>query len=142
MPIGRRPWQEELAIIDRTMKAISDVTDPETFVNVYYDNIGSLIPGNDYVSVSRRNVPPPFYLITRSSRFTEDFNPWTQRDRLPRMSGGLLGEFIYGNAPMIIDDLPARLRDDDPAHFYLEGFQSLVGLPQYDGGESINGTIM
>src|SRR6266702_3656026 len=66
MPIGRRPWQEELAIIDRTMKAISDVTDPETFVNVYYDNIGSLIPGNDYVSVSRRNVAPPFYLITRS----------------------------------------------------------------------------
>src|SRR5205807_7753655 len=92
--------------------------------------------------LSRRNVEPPFYLITRSSRFAEDLNPWTQRDRLPRMSGGLLGEFIYGNAPMIIDDLPARLRDADPAHFYLDGFQSMVGLPQYDGGESINGTIM
>src|SRR5678815_1248605 len=63
MSFGRRPWSEELAIIDRTMKAISDVTDPEKFVNAYYDNIGSLIPGNDYVSISRRNVPPPYYLI-------------------------------------------------------------------------------
>src|SRR5213079_2078938 len=134
--------QEELAIIDRTMKAISDVTDPETFVNVYYDNIGSLIPGNDYVSVSRRNVPPPDYLITRSSRFKEHFNPWTQRDRLPRLSGGLLGEIAYANAPVFIDDLPARLRPDDPAHFYLEGFGSLVAMPQYDDGEGLNVTTM
>src|SRR2546430_3657618 len=142
MPIGRRPWQEELAIIDRTMKAISDVTDPETFVNVYYDNIGSLIPGNDYVSVSRRNVPPPFYLITRSSRFKEHFNPWTQRDRLPRLSGGLLGEIAYANEPVIIDDVPERLKADDPAHFYLEGFQSLVAMPHYEVNQGINVTCM
>src|SRR6267378_2054185 len=142
MPIGRRPWSEELAIIDRTMKAISDVTDPETFVNVYFENIGSLIPGNDYVSVSRRNVEPPFYLITRSSRFKEHFNPWTQRDRLPRLSGGLLGEIAYANEPVIIDDVPARLKPDDPAHFYLEGFQSIIALPQYDQGEGLNVTSM
>ncbi|HEV8377725.1 MAG TPA: PP2C family protein-serine/threonine phosphatase [Tepidisphaeraceae bacterium] len=142
MPIGRRPWQEELAIIDRTMKAISDVTDPETFVNVYYDNIGSLIPGNDYVSVSRRNVPPPYYLITRSSRFKEHLNPWKQRDLLPRMTGGLLGEIAYANQPVIIDDVPSRLKADDPAHFYLEGFQSLVALPHYEANQGINVTIM
>ncbi len=142
MPIGRRPWQEELAIIDHTMKAISDVTDPETFVNIYYENIGGLIPANDYVSISRRNVPAPFYLITRSSRFKEHFNPWTQRDLLPRLSGGLLGEIAYANAPVIIDDLPARLKSDDPAHFYLQGFQSLVALPHYEANQSINVTIM
>src|SRR5947208_494351 len=39
----RRPWQEELAIIDRTMKAISGVTDPEELVNAYYGGIGELI---------------------------------------------------------------------------------------------------
>src|SRR4051812_375787 len=142
MSFGRRPWQEELAIIDRTMKAISDVTDPEAFVTAYFDNIGSLIPGNDYVSISRRNVAPPFYLITRSSRFKEHFNPWTQRDRLPRMSGGLLGEIVYANEPVIIDDIPARLKADDPAHFYLEGFQSLVALPHYEANQGINVTCM
>ncbi|HEV8605321.1 MAG TPA: PP2C family protein-serine/threonine phosphatase [Tepidisphaeraceae bacterium] len=142
MPLGRRPWQEELAIIDHTMKAISDVTDPETLVNIYYDNIGGLIPANDYVSISRRNVAAPFYLITRSSRFKQHFNPWTQRDLLPRLSGGLLGEIAYANAPVIIDDVPARLKAEDPAHFYLEGFQSLVALPHYEANQGINVTIM
>src|SRR6476661_49411 len=115
MLITRRPWREELAMIDRTMKAISGVTDPEKLVNVYWTGIGELIEVSDYVALSRRGVDPPFYLITRSSRFTENLNPWTQRDRLPRLSGGLLGEIAYANGPMFIDNLPARLRSDDPA---------------------------
>jgi sigma-B regulation protein RsbU (phosphoserine phosphatase) len=61
---------------------------------------------------------------------------------LPRLSGGLLGELIYANRPALIDDLPARLAADDPARFYLEGFKSLVALPQYDGGEVLNLTIL
>jgi phosphoserine phosphatase RsbU/P len=142
MPIRRQPWQDELAIIDRTMKAISGVVDPEELVEVYWSNIGELLTIDDYVSVSRRDIEPPHYLITRSSRFTEHPNPWTQRERLPRLSGGLLGEIVYANRPVIIDDLQTRLREDDPAHFYLQGFASLVALPQYDGGEGLNVTAM
>jgi sigma-B regulation protein RsbU (phosphoserine phosphatase) len=138
----RRTWQEELDIIDRTMKAISGVIDPQELVETYWSGVGELIKIEDYVAVSRRNVAAPFYLITRSSRFTEQFNPWTQRDRLPRLSGGLLGEIVYGDRPLVIDDLPSRLADDDPAKFYLEGFQSLVALPQYDSGEALNATVM
>jgi sigma-B regulation protein RsbU (phosphoserine phosphatase) len=140
--IKRRPWKEELQIIDRTMKAISSITDPEQLVEQYWDGIGELVHVGDYVSLSRRNVEPPFYLITRSSRFTEHPNPWTQRERLPKVAGGLLGEIIYANRPIIIDDLPARLSADDPAHFYLKGFGSMVALPQYDGGDSLNVTCM
>jgi sigma-B regulation protein RsbU (phosphoserine phosphatase) len=140
MLIGRRPWTEELDIIDRTMKAISSVSDPEELVEVYWNGIGELWPVNDYVSVSRRSEQPPFYRITRSSRFTEDINPWLYRDRLPLLSGGLLGEIVYANKPVIIDDLPSRLASDDPAHFYLEGMGALIALPQYDGGESLNVT--
>jgi sigma-B regulation protein RsbU (phosphoserine phosphatase) len=138
----RLPWQKELAIIDNTMKAISGITDPEELVETYWNGIGELITVGDYVALSRRNVLPPDYIITRSSRFTEYRNPWTQRDKLPRMSGGLLGEIAYANRPVIIDDLPSRLLADDPAHFYLQGFGSLVALPQYDGGESLNVTVM
>src|SRR3954449_848177 len=127
----RRPWQEELEIVDRTMRAISGITDPEKLVNEYYTGIGALIPAMDYVSLSRRNVEPPFYLVTRSSRFTEDLNPWTQRDRLPKLSGGLLGEIAFANQPVLINDLPARLKPDDPGWYYLEGFQSALALPHY-----------
>ncbi|MGB7157015.1 MAG: PP2C family protein-serine/threonine phosphatase [Tepidisphaeraceae bacterium] len=138
MKIGRRPWHEELAIIDRTMKGISGVTDPEELVTIYWTGISELLPNRHHMAVSRRGVEPPYYLVTRSSRFKEDFNPWTQRDRLPKLSGGLAGEIAYANAPVVIEDLPARLAPDDPAHFYLDGFQSLVALPQYDGGEGLN----
>src|SRR3954469_24529289 len=105
----RRPWQEELEIIDRTMRAISGVSDPEKLVEVYWNGIGELLPIHDYVSVSRRNETPPFYVITRSSRFTEHFNPWTQRERLPRMSGGLLGELAYANRLVVFDEVAGRL---------------------------------
>jgi sigma-B regulation protein RsbU (phosphoserine phosphatase) len=140
--LKRRPWREELEIIDRTMKAISGVTDPEQLVSVYWNGIGELIAIDNYVALSRRNVEPPFYLVTRSSRFTESINPWTQRERLPRLSGGLLGEIAYANRPIIIDDLPARLTAEDPGWFYLEGFERLVALPQYDDGEGLNVTAM
>jgi sigma-B regulation protein RsbU (phosphoserine phosphatase) len=141
MPTKRHTWQDELAIIDRTMKAISGVTDPEELVNIYWNGVGELLPVNDYMAISRRGVEPPYFLVTRSSRFTEHFNPWTQRDRLPKLSGGLAGEIAYANQPVIIDDLPGRLKRDDPAWFYLEGFQSLIALPQYDGGEALNVSI-
>lgn len=138
----RRPWREELEIVDRTMRAISGVSDPEEMVHTYWENIGDLVAVENYVAVSRRGVEPPAYLVTRSSRFTEEFNPWTQRDRLPRLSGGLLGELAYANRPVLIDDLPARLAPDDPGRFYLEGFQSAVALPHYDSGEGLNVTVM
>lgn len=140
--ITRRPWQEELAIIDDAMKAISGIRDPEQLVNTYWKHIGKLITIKDYVAVSRRDVQKPEYLVTRSSRFTESINPWTQRDRLPKLSGGLLGEIAYANKPVFIDDLPERLSADDPGWFYLQGYQSLIALPQYDEGEGLNVTAM
>jgi sigma-B regulation protein RsbU (phosphoserine phosphatase) len=142
MLMGRKPWREELEIIDRTMRAISSMSDAEELVEAYWDGIGELLPIEDYLALSRRGVERPFYIITRSSRFTEHPNPWTERHRLPLLSGGLLGEIAYANAPVIIDDLPPRLRADDPAHFYLDGFASLIALPQYDGGEGLNITCM
>ncbi|HEX8521684.1 MAG TPA: PP2C family protein-serine/threonine phosphatase [Tepidisphaeraceae bacterium] len=141
MSTPRRSWQDELEIIDRTMKAISGVTDPEELVEIYWNGINQMMPIEHYLSLSRRNLSAPWYIITRSSRFTEHFNPWTQRDLLPRFDTGLLSEIAYANKPVLIDDLPSRLKSDDPAHFYLQGYQSLVALPHYEDGESINFNI-
>lgn len=135
-------WQEKLAKIDAVMRAISTVTDPEELVNVYWNGIDEFMPFDDYVALSRRGVEAPSYLITRSSRFTEHPNPWKQRERLPKLAGGILGEIVYANAPVYIDDLQARLRPDDPAHFYLQGFRALISAPIYDNGESINCSVI
>jgi sigma-B regulation protein RsbU (phosphoserine phosphatase) len=140
--IKRHDWQHELAIVDRTMKAISGITDPEELVSAYWENIGELIVIKDFVALSRRDVEPPFYLVTRSSRFTEDFNPWTQRDRLPRLAGGLMAELLQASRPAVLLDLPSRLKPDDPGHFYLQGFASLLAMPQYENGVAINMTLL
>jgi sigma-B regulation protein RsbU (phosphoserine phosphatase) len=124
------------------MKAISGITDPDQLVSVYWEGIGEFLPPTDhYVSLSRRGIEPPEYLITRSSRFTTHYNPWKERDKLPRMRGGILGEIVYADAPVIIEDLSSRLKRDDPAYFYLEGFQSAFAIPQYDHGKGLNVSI-
>jgi phosphoserine phosphatase RsbU/P len=141
MIMKRRHWQDELDIIDRTMRAISGIADPNELVRTYWQGIGELVAIDDYVSISRRGLQSPEFLVTRSSRFTEQFNPWTQRDRLPRFSGGLLAEIAYANRPVMMDNLPARLAPDEPARYYLEGFESLLALPNYDQGEGLNVTV-
>lgn len=134
----RRPWREELELIDRLMRDVSDINDPDQLVQKYWDGVHDLFPVEHYLSLSRRGVEPPEFLVTRSSRFTEHFNPWTQRERLPRLTGGLLGEVVYANKPLVIEDLPARLSKDDPGYFYLQGFQSLIALPNYENGKGLN----
>jgi sigma-B regulation protein RsbU (phosphoserine phosphatase) len=134
----RRPWEEELAIIDRVMKSVSDITEPEEMVGAYWNGISELIPAEDYLALSTRGIEPPQFLITRSSRFDESINPWESRHRLPKLSGGILGEIAYADRPVIIDDLPRRLTGDDPGFRYLDGFQSLFAFPQYEGGRGIN----
>lgn len=142
MASSARSWQDELAIIDGVMKSIAGITDPEELVSVYWQGVGDLVPPGDYVALSRRGETAPNFLITRSSRFTEHPNPWAERHKLPRLAGGVLGEIIYSNGPVLIGDLPSRLRDDDPGRLYLEGFQSAYALPQYDGGEGLNVMVM
>jgi sigma-B regulation protein RsbU (phosphoserine phosphatase) len=135
-------WQAQLEIIDRTMRAISGISEPEELVDAYWSGISDLVKIVNFVAVSRRHCEPPQYHITRSSRFTEHLNPWTQREQLPRLSGGILGEILYDGRPRLIENLPELLAEDDPAKYYLEGFQALVALPQYDGGEALNITMM
>ena len=49
--------------------------------------------------------------------------------------GGTDGhKFVNG----VLDKLAARLRPDDPGHYYLEGFQGLIASPQYDDGKALN----
>jgi sigma-B regulation protein RsbU (phosphoserine phosphatase) len=134
----RRPWREELEIIDRTMKSVSGITDPNQMVEVYWDGVGELWPMEHYCSLSRRGVEPPKFIVTRSSRFVEHFNPWTQREKLPVLSGGILGEVAYADKPMVITDLDKRLKESDPGWFYLQGFTTLIALPQYEDGKGLN----
>src|SRR5271170_532835 len=105
-----RAWQDELKIVVDLMRDLSLQTDAQAAAEMYGDRLvaDGLVPGDAFVSLSRRKLKPPQYRITRSSRWTEEINPWAQPERLPLFDSGLLGELIYAGEPAVIRDLPAR----------------------------------
>jgi sigma-B regulation protein RsbU (phosphoserine phosphatase) len=130
---------ERLDAIVSMMREMSLQTDPEAMVRAYGFRLRKLLPTDRFLALSRRGLDAPFYRITRSSTWEEPINPWKQRDRLPSLRGGLLGELIYGDIPRIIDRL--ELDPADPAAPYLEGMGSLMAIPNYDAGVALNMTI-
>jgi sigma-B regulation protein RsbU (phosphoserine phosphatase) len=131
-------WQDRLAQIAEMMREMSQQEDPQSMVRTYAGRMRKLTPGERWVSLSRRGLEPPKYRITRSSTWPEQVNPWKEKDKLPVLEGGLLGELLYGDEPRIIDDIAPLLSPDDPAYDYLAGQRSLVAMPHYDRGVGLN----
>ena len=129
-------WQRSVKLIDETMREMSLQTDPQAMVRAYGRRVRELMPADGWLSLSRRDLEAPWYRITRSSRWSEEINPWKERERLPLLQGGLLGELIYGDGPRLIDDV--RFAPDDAAAEYLEGMRSLIAVPHYDEGVGRN----
>jgi sigma-B regulation protein RsbU (phosphoserine phosphatase) len=122
------------------MRELSRQTDPQLMVQTYSQRVRMVLPTDAFLALSRRGLEAPRHRITRSSLWDEPINPWKQPDRLPIFDRGLLGRLIYGDEPVIIDDL--QVEPDDPAASFLTGNRSLVAVPVYDGGVAINMTIL
>lgn len=136
----QRGWREELKLVVDMMRDLSRIDDPQAAAVMYAERLRqtALVPMDERLSVSRRNLKAPFYRITRSSTWKEHIDPWKEPQRLPTYSSGLLGDLVYSEEPAVIDNLPDRLSRDDPAYELLRGFQLLLASPQFDNGESLN----
>ena len=135
---GPGDWRQRLAMITEMMREMSLQDDPQAMVRSYGERVRRLMPSDGWVSLSRRGLEPPRYRITRASIWTEPIDPWKQKDRLPLLEGGLLGELLHGDEPRIIDDIEPLLKPDDPALEYLQGQRSLMAIPHYDKGVGLN----
>src|SRR4051794_7624974 len=89
-------WREQLAFVVATMREMSSHTDPQQMSRAYGARVRTVIPVDGFLSLSRRDLAAPSFRITRSSRWTEEVNPWKQKDRLPLLHGGILSQLIYG----------------------------------------------
>src|SRR3954447_24832384 len=130
--LGTGDWRQRLATIAEMMREMSLQEDPQAMVRTYGSRMRTIMPSDRSMSLSRRDLEAPAYRITRSSLWNETVNPWKQKDRLPLLRGGLLGELIYGDEPRIIDDITPLVEPDDPAREYLEGQRSLMAIPHFD----------
>lgn len=134
----RGDWKARLAFVAEMLRDMSKETDPQAMVRAYSRKIRALMATDRFVAVSRRGLAAPEYRVTRSSTWEGDVNPWRDREKLPLLDRGLLGELLYGGEPRLIDDLEPLLKPDDPGLAYLEGMRSMTASPHYDGGECLN----
>ncbi len=132
--------QQRLDYVVEMMREVSRQTDPQAMVREYAQRIRRLRPVDRQISLSRRDLSHPQFRVTRYSGWSEEVNPWKQKDRLPILAGGIFSEFLYGDEPRLIDDL--RIDPRDPAAPYLAGQRSLIALPLFDGGSAINMVVL
>jgi sigma-B regulation protein RsbU (phosphoserine phosphatase) len=130
---------ERLAEVVELMRELSRQTDPQQMVRTYSSKVRTWYRTESFLALSRRGLEFPSFRITRSSEWREEVNPWRDKDRLPLLQGGLLGELIYGDEPRIINDL--KVSENDPAYNHLRGQRSLMAIPNYDQGVALNMTI-
>jgi sigma-B regulation protein RsbU (phosphoserine phosphatase) len=133
-------WRARLDVIVEMMRDISLQTDPQEMVRSYGERIQQLTPVDRRISMSRRGLRKPQYRITRSTTWTDEVNPWKDKDRLPLFEGGLLADLIYSDRPTVIDDL--SIAANEPAAEYLAGMRSLLAIPMFDSGEALNMVVV
>ena len=133
-------WKERLAVIVELMQDMSRHTDPQAMVRSYGEKMQQMLPIGRRFSISRRVLAYPQYRVTRSTTWTEEINPWKEKDRLPLLQGGLLGEVIYADQTVVIDDL--KFPPEEPAADYLAGHRSLLAIPMFDQGECLNMVVL
>lgn len=133
-------FSQRIGFVVDLMREISRQTDPQTMVQIYTGKMRQILPTDASVSLSRRELERPQYRITRASTWDRSLNPWKSRDRLPLLSGGILAELIWGEEPVVLDDV--TFSEDDPAIDFLRGHRSLCAVPLYDQGQSLNMVVL
>jgi sigma-B regulation protein RsbU (phosphoserine phosphatase) len=138
LPVGDSA--EQLAYIIETMREMSRQTDPQVMVRDYGNRVRKLLHTDRFTSLSRRDLQMPNVIVTRSSVFESDVDPWLEPERLPHLPGGLLAELIWGDQPVLINDF--RADPADPGYRYLHDTRSLLAIPLYDQGVALNMVIL
>ena len=136
---GGADWEERLAKVVYIVRELSSIEDPRELVRTFGEHIGKLLPRDRFMTLSRRGVEPPKFLVTRFSEWENAADPWSERHKLPLLEGGILGELLFCNEPRVINDI--EVSPDDPAYPYLEGMRSVLTMPQYDHGQAMTLTM-
>ena len=128
-----------------TLRAMSAITEPKEIQRLFSQSARRINKAQGYIAVSRRNLAPGQYKITRRLLTDEDmektnYNPWGAWNDMPTYTGGLIGELISRPVPRLLLDM--RIPHDPVLGDALAGFRSLAAAPLFDNGEDLNWSIM
>jgi sigma-B regulation protein RsbU (phosphoserine phosphatase) len=141
-------WLEEsdfmtstrLTRINDLVKEMSFQDDPDRLVRVFNQQSDLLLRRDGIVTVNCRDLAEPRYRITRSWRWPDTVNPWTEAHRLPVFEHGILSDLIYRGR--VLRDNRFQVPADDPAREHLEGMGSMICAPGYDHGRAVHSVLL
>jgi len=134
--MGDLGLSHDLGDVLSLLQDISRQQDPMSMLRAYAAHRNRMFPIDRSVSLSRRDLQPPGYRITRSDLWEQEINPWKQKHLLPTLSGGLLGNLLYDGRAVILDKV--EVSSDDPAAEHMAGMKSLAAIPHFDDGVALN----
>ena len=86
------------------VRGLSMTSDARELSDVFTGQVAELFEDIHTMAMSRRDVEAPNFVVTRHSRWEDPADPWTQKDQLPVLQGGLVGSMIFSDEPHFIQD--------------------------------------
>lgn len=126
--------------IDELVRELSYQDDPDRLVRVFNNHSDFLYHRDGIVTVNCRGLEPPLYRVSRSWRWPDTVNPWSDAHKLPVHDRGLLGDLLHAGRPAVLRGLSVSA--DDPAREHLDGFRTLACAPGYDHGRPVSMAVM
>ena len=126
--------------LDRLVRELSFQDDPDRLVRAFGRQADLFYDVDAMLTANNRGLGPPAYRISRSWRWREIIDPYTETHRLPVFNSGLLGELLYAGKAQHLDQL--HVAASDPAREHFEGMRSLACAPSYLHGEPVGLTVL
>src|SRR5262245_1100035 len=108
--------------IEQMVRELSFQNDPDRLVRAFGQQSDLFYDNDGLITVNNRELDPPAYRISRSWRWPNSINPYTEVHLLPVFDRGLLGELLYSGKAQRIDRL--SIPADDPAAEHFAGMSS------------------
>lgn len=125
--------------LDALVRELSFQNDPDRLVRAFGRQADLFHDVDAMVTANNRGLEPPAYRISRSWRWREIIDPYTEAHRLPVFDNGLLGDLLYAGKAHLIDQLQV---DGDPAREHFEGMRSLACAPSYLHGQPVGLSVL
>jgi sigma-B regulation protein RsbU (phosphoserine phosphatase) len=126
--------------LDDLVRELSFQDEPDRLVRAFSRQADLFHDVDAMVTANNRGLEPPAYRISRSWRWREIIDPYTEAHRLPVFDRGLLGDLLYAGKAQLLDRF--RVADDDPAREHFEGMRSLACAPGYVHGRPVGLTVL
>jgi len=136
--------RKRIAALIEMLRTINEDPDPVRSISHYAGRMRQLYGEQGLISVSLRNAPPGHYRVMRflnqrgaGLEHAEDLE-FAGPDA-PFDSGGLIGEIIQGDLPVVYRDL--QVEHDPVLKDRLAPYHELVAIPVFDGSLVLNWVI-